>query len=135
MYIQFAEHQKINTKILRPELEAVQSNVEFEIIEQVLWMNFPFTIESLPPHIIDIPDDLDAPYLQKAVCHIENGEEVNKVAFEAVIAAHAPAMTNIEEQQLAQQQEQAKQLVEALMALPDEQLIPIKQRFDNLIMP
>jgi hypothetical protein len=69
------------------------------------------------------------------VCHIENGEEVNKVAFEAVIAAHAPAMTNIEEQQLAQQQEQAKQLVEALMALPDEQLIPIKQRFDNLIMP
>ena len=135
MYIQFAENQKINTSILRAELEAVQPNVEFGIIGQVLWMNFPYAIESLPPYIVDVPDDLSGPYLQKAVCHIENGEEANKVAFEAVIAAHAPAMTDIEEQQLAQQQEQAKQLVEALMALPDEQLIPIKQRFDNLVMP
>ena len=135
MYIQFPENQKINTSILRAELQTVQSDVEFEIIEQVLWMNFPYYIESLPPHIIDIPDDLDAPYLQKAVCHIENGEEANRVAFEAVIAAHVPVMTDWEEQQLTQQQEQAKQLVEALMALPDDQLIPIKQRFDNLVVP
>lgn len=126
---------KLNQKAMILEMQAVQADADIDIHLSLNWNQFPYRDNLLVPDYVTPPDDIDAPWTSPFYVEIKNGDEANRAAFEAVIEAHDPAMTDIEEQHLLQQQEQAKQLVAALMALPDEQLIPIKQRFDNLVMP
>lgn len=132
MYIQFEVDQKINKRLLQEELELLQPNLELSFIDQVNWTNFPYPIENYPEYIPGVPEELDAPYLQLAVVQIENGLPENEAAFRAVVQAHAPDLTTEEEQQLLNLQQQATQLVNALMMLPDSELQRIKARFDAL---
>jgi hypothetical protein len=132
MYISFSIDQKINKHLLAEELDLVQQKLELSFIEQINWMSFPYAIENPPAYIVSIPDDVDAPYVQLAVVQIENGLPENEAAFRAVVAAHAPDLSTEEEQQLLSLQQQATQLVNALLMLPDSELQQIKARFDAL---
>jgi len=132
MYIQFAIDQKINKRLLAEELDLVQHNLELNVFEQILWSSFPYPIDKYPEYILGVPEDISAPYVQPAVVQIENGLPENEGAFWAVVRAHAPDLTTEEEQQLLSLQQQATQLVNALMLLPDSELQKIKKRFDDL---
>jgi hypothetical protein len=132
MIINLKPYNKINERLLRQELEAIQANAKIQINQSMNWNRFPYR-DGLPcPDHITPPDDIDAPWRSPFWIEIRNGEEDNKAAFEAAIAAHDPAMTDSEERLQAANQQRAQELLEALMLLPDEYLSQIKARFDAL---
>ena len=132
MIINTKPTNKINERLLRLELEAIQADAKIQINQSMNWNRFPYR-DNLPcPDHITPPDDIDAPWTSPFYIEITNGEEDNKAAFEAAIAAHDPAMTDQEERLQAANQQRAQELLEALMLLPDDYLAQIKARFDAL---
>ena len=123
---------KTNERLLRQELEAIQADAKIQINQSMNWNRFPYRDGLTCPDHITPPDDLDAPWTSPFYIEIANGEEDNKAAFEAAIAAHDPAMTDSEERVQAANQKRAQELLEALMLLPDDYLAQIKARFDAL---
>ena len=124
-------NNKINIRQLTEELAAVQPNASVLINKQMNWASFPYTDTNCPSYITP-PADTSAPWTSPFVIEIQNGDEANRAAFEAVVAAHDPEMTDQEEAQNAQNQKRAQELLEALMTLPNEYLAQIKARFDAL---
>jgi len=132
MIINTKPTNKINERLLRQELEAIQADAKIQINQSMNWNRFPYR-DGLPcPDHITPPDDIDAPWTSPFYIEITNGEEDNKAAFEAAITAHDPAMTDQEERLQAANQQRAQELLEALMLLPDDYLAQIKARFDAL---
>lgn len=132
MIINIKPFNKINERLLRQELEAIQADAKIQINQSMNWNRFPYR-DNLPcPDHITPPDDIDAPWTSPFYIEITNGEEDNREAFEAAIAAHDPAMTDQEERLQAANQQRAQELLEALMLLPDDYLAQIKAKFDAL---
>ena len=132
MIINIQPTNKINERLLCQELEAIQADAKIQINQSMNWNRFPYRDGLTCPDHITPPDDLDAPWTSPFYIEIANGEEDNKAAFEAAIAAHDPAMTDQEERLQAANQQRAQELLEALMLLPDDYLAQIKARFDAL---
>jgi len=132
MIINTKPTNKINERLLRQELEAIQADAKIQINESMNWNRFPYRDGLKCPDHITPPDDIDAPWTSPFWIYITNGEEDNKAAFETVVAAHDPAMTDQEERVQAANQKRAQELLEALMLLPDDYLAQIKARFDAL---
>jgi len=132
MIINTKPTNKINERLLRQELEAIQADAKIQINESMNWNRFPYRDGLTCPDHITPPDDIDAPWTSPFYIEITNGEEDNKAAFEAAITAHDPAMTDQEERLQAANQQRAQELLEALMLLPDDYLAQIKARFDAL---
>ena len=132
MIINTKPTNKINERLLRQELEAIQADAKIQINESMNWNRFPYRDGLKCPDHITPPDDIDAPWTSPFYIEITNGEEDNKAAFEAAIAAHNPAMTDQEERLQAANQQRAQELLEALMLLPDDYLAQIKAKFDAL---
>jgi len=132
MIINTKPFNKLNERLLRQELEAIQADAKIQINQSMNWNRFPYRDGLTCPEHITPPDNLDAPWRSPFWIEIRNGEEDNRVAFEAAIAAHDPAMTDQEERLQAANQQRAQELLEALMLLPDEYLSQIKARFDLL---
>jgi len=132
MIINIQPTNKINERLLRQELEAIQADAKIQINQSMNWNRFPYR-DNLPcPNHITPPDDIDAAWTSPFWIEIRNGEEDNKAAFEAAVAAHDPAMTDQEERLQAANQQRAQELLEALMLLPDDYLAQIKAKFDAL---
>ena len=132
MIINIKPTNKINERLLRQELQAIQADANINIAQSMNWNRFPYR-DGLPcPDHITPPDDIDAPWTSPFYIEITNGEEENKAAFEAAITAHDPAMTDSEERVQAANQKRAQELLEALMLLPDDYLAQIKAKFDAL---
>jgi len=131
MIITIKPSNKLNVKQLTQQLLAVQADVRVSVNESINWASFPYTDNNCPSYITP-PADTNAPWTSPFVIEIQNGDEANRAAFEAVVAAHDPEMTDQEEAQNAQNQKRAQELLEALMTLPDEYLAQIKARFDAL---
>ena len=132
MILNTIPNNKINERLLRQELEAIQADAKIQINQSMNWNRFPYRDGLTCPDHITPPDDIDAPWTSPFYIEITNGEEDNKAAFEAAIAAHDPAMTDQEERVQAANQKRAQELLEALMLLPDDYLAQIKARFDAL---
>ena len=132
MIIDIKPNNKINERLLRQELEAIQTDAKINIAQNTNWHRFPYRDGLKCPDHITPPDDIDAPWISPFYIEITNGEEDNRAAFEAAITAHDPAMTDSEERLQAANQQRAQELLEALMLLPDEYLWQIKARFDAL---
>lgn len=132
MIIKTTPTNKINERLLRQELEAIQADAKIQINQSMNWNRFPYRDSLKCPDHITPPDDINAPWTSPFYIEITNGEEDNKAAFEAAIQAHDPAMTDQEERLQAANQQRAQELLEALMLLPDEYLSQIKARFDAL---
>ena len=132
MIINTKPTNKINERLLRQELEAIQADAKIQINESMNWNRFPYRDGLTCPDHITPPDDIDAPWTSPFYIEITNGEEDNKAAFEAVVAAHDPAMTDQEERLQAANQQRAQELLEALLLLPDDYLAQIKAKFDAL---
>ena len=132
MIIKIKPNNKINERLLRQELEAIQADAKIQINQSMNWNRFPYRDGLTCPNHITPPDDIDAPWISPFWIEIANGDEANRAAFEAAIAAHDPAMTDQEERQQAANQQRAQELLEALMLLPDQYLAQIKARFDAL---
>ena len=132
MIINTKPFNKLNERLLRQELEAIQADAKIQINQSMNWNRFPYRDGLTCPEHITPPDNLDAPWRSPFWIEIRNGEEDNRVAFEAAIAAHDPAMTDQEERLQAANQKRAQELLEALMLLPDDYLAQIKARFDAL---
>jgi len=132
MIITTQPNNKLNERILCQELEAIQADAKIHINQSMNWNRFPYRDGLTCPDHITPPDDIDAPWISPFWIEIPNGEEDNRAAFEAAIAAHDPAMTDQEEREQAANQQRAQELLEALMLLPDEYLSQIKARFDAL---
>ena len=111
---------------------AVQTDITVSISVQSNWNRFPYRDGIAVPDHITVPNNPDAPWRSPFVIDIENGDEANRAAFEAVIEAHDPEHTDQEERANAINQQRAQELLEALMLLPDEYLAQIKARFDAL---
>ena len=131
MIITVKPNNKLNTKELTQELLQVQAGVQVFISEAINWASFPYTEKTCPDYVTP-PADTSAPWTSPLVIDIANGDEANRAAFEAVVSAHDPEMTDREEAQNAQNQKRAQELLEALMTLPNEYLAQIKARFDAL---
>jgi len=132
MIINIQPTNKINERLLRQELQAIQADAKIQINQSMNWNRFPYR-DNLPcPDHITPPQNLDAAWTSPFWIEIRNSEEDNKAAFEAAIAAHDPAMTDSEERRQALNQKRAQELLEALMLLPDDYLAQIKARFDAL---
>lgn len=123
---------KINQRLLSQELTVVQVDADIQINRSMNWNRFPYRDGLICPDHITPPDDIDAPWTSPFWIEITNGEEDNRAAFEAVVAAHNPAMTDDEERAQAANQQRAQELLEALLLLPEEYLQQIKARFDAL---
>jgi len=132
MILNIKPFNKINERLLRQELEAIQADAKIQINQSMNWNRFPYCDGLTCPDHITPPDDIDAPWTSPFWIEITNGEEDNKAAFEAAITAHDPAMTDQEERLQAANQQRAQELLEALLMLPDEYLIQIKAKFDAL---
>ena len=132
MIINIQPTNKINERLLCQELEAIQADAKIQINQSMNWNRFPYRDGLTCPDHITPPDDLDAPWTSPFYIEIANGEEDNKAAFEAAIAAHDPQFTEQEERINAMNQQRAQELLEALMLLPDDYLAQIKARFDAL---
>jgi len=132
MIINIQPTNKINERLLRQELEAIQADAKIQINQSMNWNRFPYRDGLKCPDHITPPDDLDAPWTSPFYIEIANGDEADKAAFEAAIAAHDPAMTDQEERLQAANQQRAQELLEALMLLPDDYLAQIKAKFDAL---
>jgi len=131
MIITIKPSNKLNVKQLTQQLLAVQADVRVSVNESINWASFPYTEQTCPSYVTP-PTDTSAPWTSPLVIDIANGDEANRAAFEAVVKAHDPEMTDREEAQNAQNQKRAQELLEALMTLPDEYLAQIKARFDAL---
>lgn len=132
MIINIQPTNKINERLLRQELQAIQADAKIQINQSMNWNRFPYR-DGLPcPDHITPPQNLDASWTSPFWIEIRNGEEDNKAAFESTIAAHDPAMTDEEERTQALNQKRAQELLEALMLLPDDYLAQIKAKFDAL---
>jgi hypothetical protein len=123
---------KLNETALILELQAVQADAKVIIHPVTNWNRFPYRDNLKCPDHITPPDDIDAAWTSPFWIEIRNGEEDNKAAFEAAVAAHDPAMTDQEERLQAANQQRAQELLEALMLLPDDYLAQIKAKFDAL---
>jgi len=132
MIIKNSPLNKINERLLRLELEAIQADAKIQINQSMNWNRFPYRDCLTCPDHITPPDDIDAPWTSPFWVDITNGEEDNRAAFEAAIQAHNPAMTDDEERAQAANQRRAQELLEALLLLPEEYLQQIKARFDAL---
>ena len=132
MIINIKPNNKLNERLLRQELEAIQPDAKIHVHESTNWNRFPYRDNLKCPDHITPPDDLDATWTSPFWIEIANGDEANRAAFEAAIAAHDPAMTDQEERLQAANQQRAQELLEALMLLPDDYLAQIKARFDAL---
>ena len=132
MIINIKPFNKINERLLRQELEAIQADAKIIIHRIANWNRFPYRDNLKCPDHITPPDDIDAPWTSPFWIEIPNGEEDNRAAFEAAISAHDPAMTEQEERQQAANQQRAQELLNALLTLPDQYLAQIKARFDAL---
>jgi len=132
MIINIQPTNKINERLLCQELEAIQADAKIQINQSMNWNRFPYRDGLTCPDHITPPDDLDATWTSPFWIEIANGDEANRAAFEAAIAAHDPAMTDQEERLQAANQQRAQELLEALMLLPDDYLAQIKARFDAL---
>ena len=132
MIINIQPTNKINERLLCQELEAIQADAKIQINQSMNWNRFPYRDGLTCPDHITPPDDLDATWTSPFWIEIANGDEANRAAFEAAIAAHDPAMTDSEERVQAANQKRAQELLEALMLLPDDYLAQIKARFDAL---
>jgi len=132
MIIKNSPLNKINERLLRLELEAIQADAKIQINQSMNWNRFPYRDGLKCPDHITPPDDIEAPWTSPFWIEITNGEEDNRAAFEAAIQAHNPAMTDDEERAQAANQRRAQELLEALLLLPEEYLQQIKARFDAL---
>ena len=132
MIINTKPNNKINERLLRQELLAIQADAKIQINQSMNWNRFPYRDELPCPEHITPPDDIDAPWTSPFWIEIANGVDDNREAFEAAIQAHDPAMTDQEERMQAANQQRAKELLEALLLLPEEYLQQIKARFDAL---
>jgi hypothetical protein len=132
MIIKTQPFNKINERLLRQELEAIQANAKIDIAQCTNWNRFPYRDNLKCPDHITPPDDIDAPWTSPFWIEIANGDEANRAAFEAAIQAHDPAMTEQEERINAMNQQRAQELLDALLTLPDQYLAQIKARFDAL---
>jgi len=132
MIIKNSPLNKINERLLRLELEAIQADAKIQINQSMNWNRFPYRDGLTCPDHITPPYDIDAPWTSPFWVDITNGEEDNRAAFEAAIQAHNPAMTDDEERAQAANQRRAQELLEALLLLPEEYLQQIKARFDAL---
>ena len=132
MIINTKPTNKINERLLCQELEAIQADAKIQINQSMNWNRFPYRDGLKCPDHITPPDDLDAPWTSPFYIEIANGDEADKAAFEAAVAAHDPAMTDQEERLQAANQQRAQELLEALMLLPDDYLAQIKAKFDAL---
>ena len=132
MIINIKPNNKLNERLLRQELEAIQPDAKIHVHESTNWNRFPYRDNLKCPDHIKPPDDLDAPWTSPFYIEITNGEEDNKAAFEAAIAAHDPQFTEQEERINAMNQQRAQELLDALLTLPDQYLAQIKARFDAL---
>ena len=132
MIINIQPTNKINERLLRQELEAIQADAKIQMNQSMNWNKFPYR-DGLPcPDHITPPDDIDAPWTSPFWIEIANGDEANRAAFEAVIEAHDPQFTEQEERINAMNQQRAQELLDALLTLPDQYLAQIKARFDAL---
>jgi len=132
MIIDTKPTNKTNERLLRQELKAIQADAKIIINQSMNWNRFPYR-DNLPcPDHITPPQNLDASWTSPFYIEIANGNEADKAAFEAAVAAHDPAMTDSEERVQAANQQRAQELLEALMLLPDDYLAQIKARFDAL---
>jgi len=132
MKISKQPRNKLNETALILELQAVQPNAKVIIYRATNWNRFPYRDNLKCPDHITPPDDIDAPWTSPFWIEIANGDEANRAAFEAVIEAHDPQLTDQEERINAINQQRAQELLEALLTLPDQYLAQIKARFDAL---
>ena len=132
MIINIQPTNKINERLLRQELEAIQADAKIQMNQSMNWNRFPYRDNLKCPDHITPPDDIDAPWTSPFWIEITNGAEENRAAFEAAIQAHDPAMTEQEERINAMNQQRAQELLDALLTLPDQYLAQIKARFDAL---
>jgi len=122
---------KINTRLLVQAMQQTQANVTINITKPINWQKFPYMPETCPSYITP-PADTSVPWTSPFVVEIIDGDESNRAKFEQVIASHDPEYTDAEERQQLVTQKRAKELLEALLTLPDEYLAQIKAKFDAL---